>query len=144
MLVQIFAKLVNGLVKPFRITALEARANISGLNIVFGAVLGFVLASTETMNVHDYSLTLFYSATLAILILYVSHSKHRIIYALVSIAFVAGLPIFLGDQLGSVTSKIPEKLQPTFAVWLVMTLMMEFWPRAQEAVANTRENEAEI
>ncbi len=141
---QTLAKLANTLLKPFRITAREAGANISGLNIVFGAVLGFVLASTETMNVRDYSVTLFYSATLAILILYISHSKHRLIYALVSIAFVAGLPIILGEQLGSDPSKIPEKLQPTFAVWLVMTLMMEFWPRAQDAVTNAREDEAEI
>jgi uncharacterized membrane protein YgdD (TMEM256/DUF423 family) len=141
---QILAKLVNGMIKPFRITALEARANISGLNVVFGAVLGFVLASTESMNVHDYSRTLFYSATVAILILYISHSKHRLIYTMVSIAFVAGLPLFLGDQFGSDTSKVPEKLQPTFAVWLVMTMMMEFWPRVQHAVATASKDDAEI
>jgi uncharacterized membrane protein YgdD (TMEM256/DUF423 family) len=143
-LFQHLAKLVNGIIKPFRTTAQEARANISGLNIVFGAVLGFVLASTESMNTRDYSITLFYSATLAILILYISHSKRRLIYTMVSIAFVAGLPIFLGDQFGSNTSKIPEKLQPTFAVWLVMTMMMEFWPRVQDAVTTTSEDEAEI
>lgn len=136
----ILAKLGNGMIKPFRITALEARANISGLNIVFGAVLGFVLASTESMSTRDYSMTLFYSATLAILILYISHSPHRLVYAVVSIVFLAGLPIFLGDQLGTNSSEIPEKLQPTFAVWLVMTIMMEFWPRVQEVVASSRED----
>jgi uncharacterized membrane protein YgdD (TMEM256/DUF423 family) len=143
-LFQILAKLFNGMIKPFRTTALEARANISGLNIVFGAVLGFVLASTESMGTRDYSITLFYSATVAILILYISHSKRRLIYTMVSIAFVAGLPIFLGDQFGSNSSTIPEKLQPTFAVWLVMTIMMEFWPRVQEVVVNKDEDDAEI
>jgi 4-hydroxybenzoate polyprenyltransferase len=143
-LFQTLAKLGSRIIKPFRLTAQEARANISGLNVVFGAVLGFVLASTETMNTRDYSITLFCSATLAILILYISHSKHRLIYTMISIAFVAGLPIWLGEQLGSGTSKIPEKLQPTFAVWLAMTMMMEFWPRVRDAVTTTREDEAEI
>jgi cell division protein FtsW (lipid II flippase) len=136
--------LLNRLIKPFRITVRESRANIDGLNIVFGAVLGFVLASTETMGTRDFAMTLFYSATLAIIILYVSHSKHRLIYALIAIGVVAALPFLLVENFVSSASRVPEKLQPTFAVWLVMTLMMEFWPREQDAVAKTGEEEAEI
>lgn len=131
-------------IKPFRVTAREARANIAGLNIVFGAVLGFVLASTETMITRDYIFTLFTSATLATVILYVSHSKHRLVYAAIGIGFVSFLPDLLNEQFFSDASRIPEKLQPTFAVWLMMTLLVEFWPRVPEPTTSARADEAEI
>lgn len=135
-MLSVIKALSDRLVKPFRITVRESRANIDGLNIVFGAVLGFVLASTETMGVRDFAMTLFYCATLVIVILYISHSKHRLVYALVAIGVTAALPLLLLDQFASGASRVPEKLQPTFAVWLAMTLMMEFWPRT--AIAESK------
>ncbi len=126
----IITDLVGRLIKPMRITVRESRANIDGLNIVFGAVLGFVLASIETMGTRDFAITLFYAATLVIIILYISHSPHRLVYALIAIGCVAVLPHLIAENFISAASRVPDKLQPTFAVWLVMTLMMEFWPRA--------------
>ena len=124
-------------------TAREAHANIAGLNIVFGAVLGFVLASTESMTTRDYVVTLFTAATIAITILYISHSPRRLMYALVGIGLVAALPFILNDNYISPASRVPEKLQPTFAVWLVMTLMIKFWPRTKPVDFSRKPDEME-
>lgn len=114
-----------------RMTHSEYRANLNGLNIFFGAVLGVVLAGTETLGQKDFAMTLFISATLVITILYVSSSPHRIGYALLAGIFIAGLPRLL--QLLTDGAPVPPHLQPTMAVWLGITLMAEFLPRERAA-----------
>lgn len=126
---RILSILQNWFISPMRMNSSERRANIDGLNILFGAVLGFVLAGTETMGTYDFALTLFYSAALVVTILYVTHSRYRLAYALIAIVGVATLREALNHIFTTPTAQIPLKLQPTFAVWLVMTLTMEFWPR---------------
>jgi hypothetical protein len=111
-----------------RMTHGEYRANLNGLGIFFGAVLGFVMAGTETLEPIDFALTLFLAATVVITILYVSSSPRRIAYALVSAILIAGLPRILGELL-SEGAQIPRNLQPTLAVWLGITLIVEFLPR---------------
>jgi len=109
----------------------EYNANLNGLGIFFGAVLGFVMASTENLTNKDYVLVLFTTAAIVITILYISSSKHRILYSILAFAFIAVLPYILGIMV-SPGAQLPPKLQPTLAVWLAMTLIVEFNPRDRE------------
>ncbi|MES2444009.1 MAG: hypothetical protein V4574_14365 [Pseudomonadota bacterium] len=119
-----------------RMTQTEYRANLNGLGIFFGAVLGFVMAGTDTLAPRDFAMTLFLSATVVITILYVSSSPRRIVYAILSAILIAALPRILA-QLLSDGAQIPRNLQPTLAVWLGITLLVEFLPREKAAPANT-------
>lgn len=110
-----------------RMTHGEYRANINGLNIFFGAVLGVVMAGTETLDQRDFAMTLFLSATMVITILYVTSSPHRIAYALLAALFIAGFPWLLQTLTGG--APVPPNLQPTLGVWLGITLLAEFVPR---------------
>lgn len=121
----------KGLSGWVRMTHGEYRANINGLNIFFGAVLGVVLAGTETLGQKDFAMTLFVSATLVISILYVTSSPHRLGYALLAGVFVAGLPQLL--HILTDGAPMPPHLQPTMAVWLGITLLAEFLPRERES-----------
>lgn len=115
-----------------RMTQGEYRANLNGLGIFFGAVLGFVMAGTDTLGPRDFATTLFLSATVVITILYVSSSPRRIVYAVLSAILIAALPRILA-QLLSDGAQIPRNLQPTLAVWLGITLLVEFLPREKPA-----------
>jgi hypothetical protein len=110
----------------------EYNANLNGLGIFFGAVLGFVMASTENLSTKDYLLVLFTTASMVITILYISSSRYRIAYSVLAFAFIAALPFILGTMT-SPGALLPPKLQPTLAVWLAMALIVEFNPRDREA-----------
>jgi len=103
----------------------EYQANINGMNMVFGAVLGFVLARTEALETMQFAFVLLLSAAVVVTILYLSSSEYRLFYAVVAIAAVAFLPVALNDM------DIPPipKLQPTLAVWVLMVLGIEMMPR---------------
>jgi len=116
----------------WRMTHAEYLTNLNGLGIFFGAVLGFVMASTETLGTRDYMVVLFMAALMVIAILYVSLSRHRIIYSLQAIAMVAALPFVL-RAIVSAEAQLPSQLQPTLAVWLAMALLIEFMPRERLA-----------
>ena len=111
-----------------RMTQGEYRANLNGLGIFFGAVLGFVMAGTETLSQRDFATTLFFTATLVITILYVSSSPNRIAYAALAAVLIGLFPRILALLLSD-GAAIPRNLQPTLAVWLGITLMVEFLPR---------------
>ncbi len=64
-----------------RTTAEEYRANRDGLHIVFGAVLGFVLAGSETIENLDFAFLLLLSAGAVIAILYLGSSRHGLFTA---------------------------------------------------------------
>lgn len=110
----------------WRVTEREYRANIDGINIVFGAVLGFVLAGAEELPTYDFVALLFVSAAIAILILYLGSSEYRLFYALAAAASIALLPKFLEKF---VTPESLPKLQATLAVWAFMVLLVELLPR---------------
>lgn len=116
----------------WRMTHGEYRANLNGLNIFFGAVLGFVMAGTETLRPADYAVTLTICAGVVISILYVSSSPYRIAYALLTAAMIAGLPYLLDPVLHD-GAQVPRNLQPTLAVWLGLTLFVELIPREKPA-----------
>lgn len=110
----------------FRITESEYRANINGMNIVFGAVLGFVLAGAEGLPPLDFMIVLFVSALSVILILYLGSTEYTLFYGALSAAIIFALPIILDDQF--MIKPIPY-LQPTLFVWVGMVMMLELSPR---------------
>ncbi len=124
-------KFLSNIGRVGRMSHGEYNANLTGLGIFFGAVLGFVMASTENLTNRDYVLVLFTTAAMVITILYISSSKHRIVYSILAFAFIAALPYILGIM-ASPGAQLPPKLQPTLAVWLAMTLIVEFNPRDRE------------
>ena len=110
----------------WRMTQREYEANIRGMNIVFGAVLGFVLAGTTGLPIADFCAVLLISASVVITILYLGSSPYKLFYGITAVLAVAILPTVLEDPLG-----IPpiSQLQPTLAVWTFMVLMVEIIPR---------------
>jgi hypothetical protein len=112
----------------FRITESEYRANINGMNIVFGAVLGFVLAGAEGLPPLDFMIVLFVSALAVILILYLGSTEYTLFYGLSAALLILALPKILTDQLN--INPIPY-LQPTLIVWASMVAVIELTPRSK-------------
>lgn len=107
------------------ISETEYRANINGINIVFGAVLGFVLAKTEGLPPLEFMLVLIFSATVVITILYLGSTEYRLFYGILAVGTVFILPFLLEAY------EIPAipKLQPTLIAWTLMVLVVELCPR---------------
>ena len=110
----------------FRITQREYQANINGMNIVFGAVLGFVLAGAEGLPPTDFMFVLFVSALAVIMILYLGSTDYILFYGLCAGALIFALPLILADQLK--INPIPY-LQPTLIAWAIMVAVLELSPR---------------
>lgn len=113
--------------KPW-MTDREYRANIEGLNIFFGAVLGFVLAGAETLDARHFALVLLMISSAVVTILYITASHKRISYAALAVVVIALLP-HVADQLLGANAHLPPKVQPTLAVWAAMMILVEFAPR---------------
>lgn len=119
----------------------EYQANIQGINIVFGAVLGFVLADANDLPQLDFAIVLFLSATVVVSILYLAHSEYKLVYGAITTFLVFMLPQALEEPLG--ISAIPQ-LQPTLAVWTVMIIIVELIPRTKtstEDPSNKKESD---
>ena len=116
------------LAAKLRMTEREYRANIDGLNIFFGAVLGFVLAGSETLTNVWFGVLLAVTAGIVISILYITASAQRVAYSILALVLIGSMSAWLEDFLPG-TRSIPEKLQPCLLVWALMTIMVEFLPR---------------
>ena len=121
------------LVDRMRMSHGEYRANITGLNIFFGAVLGFVLAGTETLEPLPFALLLAMTAGVVISILYITASDKRLSYAIMTLVLIALMSQW-ADPLLPKDADLPSKLQPTLAIWALMTIFVEFMPRERGAV----------
>jgi hypothetical protein len=108
----------------------EYRATLNGLNIFFGAVLGVVMAGTESLKSWDFAFVLLLTAATIVAILNISTSSRRAVYAVVAAVAIFFLP-WLMERLLSAGAALPDKLQPTLAVWTAMTVAIEFAPREQ-------------
>jgi len=106
-----------------RMTDREYRANMNGLNMFFGAVLGLALTGVLTMV-----------AGAVISILYISSSRHRAAYAAYAVLVSATFPELVGVLFHD-PDIVPDKIRPTLLVWAGMTIMVEFWQREKEAPA---------
>ncbi|MFB0613208.1 hypothetical protein [Aurantiacibacter poecillastricola] len=111
-----------------RMSAGEYRANLTGLNVVFGAVLGFVLAGAEDLTTRDFVYLLVLSSAAVVTILYLGSSSYKLFYTILAVAVTILLPWLV--ESGGLPA-IP-KLQPTIATWLAMVVFLELLPRVKE------------
>ncbi|WP_390550047.1 hypothetical protein [Qipengyuania sp. MTN3-11] len=120
----------------------EYDANIQGINIVFGAVLGFVLADANGLPPGEFAILLFLSAGAVISILYLAHSQYKLFYGAMTAMLIFLLPRILADPLD--IPVIPQ-LQPTLAVWAAMIFSVAIMPRGEEPavepIMSSKENQ---
>ena len=111
-----------------RLSIGEYQANLNGLNMFFGAVLGFVLTGTETLNSWQFGQILMLLAGAVVSILYISSSKNRVVYSILALVIAFTFPELVEFALQS-KDLVPDKIRPTLLVWTVMTIVVEFWGR---------------
>ncbi|WP_431256875.1 hypothetical protein ACQ86G_19530 [Roseateles chitinivorans] len=111
-----------------RMSSGEYQANLNGMNMFFGAVLGFVLSGTEKLNAWQFGVLLTSLAGVVVTVLYISSSRHRLAYSLLALFYAATFPEIMGLLLRS-PEPIPDKIRPTLLVWIGMTVLVEFWAR---------------
>ena len=104
----------------------DYRAGLNALNIVFGAVLGFVLVGGEELPVRDFMALLGISALIVMLIQAIALSEHTLFNIATTAAFIYLLPE-LAEEFFFI-AKVP-KLQPTLALWAGMAILLELSPR---------------
>ena len=106
----------------------EYQANLSGMNMFFGAVLGFVLTGTEKLNSWQFGVVLMLLAAIVISILFISNSRHRVAYAIYTLVLAFTFPEVIDLTLRG-HDLVPDKVRPTLIVWTLMTILVEFWGR---------------
>ena len=115
-------------------TANEYQANLNGLNMFFAAVLGLVLTGTEKMPEWQFGALLCFLAGIVITILFISSSRHRVMYAALALIYTVTLPGMV-DFIFHAQNVLPDKIRPTLLAWTVMTILIEFWAREKEVPA---------
>ncbi len=120
----------------------EYQANLNGLNMFFGAVLGLVLTGTEKLDAWQFGVLLFCLAGNVITILFISSSRNRVSYAVFALVNAALFPYVMGFLLRA-PDLVPDKIQPTLLVWTVMTIVVEFWARQKEPEGAAQESRAD-
>ncbi|HEY1397936.1 hypothetical protein [Roseateles sp.] len=127
-----------------RMSSGEYQANLNGMNMFFGAVLGFVLSGTEKLSAWQFGVLLTALASVVITVLYISSSKHRLMYSLLALFYAATFPEVMSMLLRG-PDLVPDKVRPTLLVWIGMTVMVEFWARekSQEKSQEKSEDEGE-
>jgi hypothetical protein len=111
-----------------RLSAGEYQANLSGLNMFFGAVLGLVLAGTEALNDIQFGFVLLGLASVVITILYISSSKRRTSYSGLALLYAVLFPELM-EVILRTPHAVPGKIRPTLIVWVLLTMLVEFWAR---------------
>ncbi len=113
----------------------EYRANLTGINMFFGAVLGVVLAGIEKLNSYQFGLVLVILAGIVISIIYISTSRSRIAYAIYATVLCLAAPRII-DTILHTSDVLPSKVVPTLLAWTLMTIVVEFWSREQPTAAD--------
>lgn len=106
----------------------EYQANLTGLNTFFGAVLGFVLTGTEALTSLQFGVVLMMLAGAVISILFISSSKHRVVYSIYALVVALVFPDLVDFTLRA-DGLVPERIRPTLVVWASMAIFVEFWGR---------------
>jgi hypothetical protein len=109
----------------------EYRASVEGLNIFFGALLGVVMVGIENIPTEQYVVLLAFVAAVVMLILTISGSPRRLLYAVGIGGLLAWLTWRGGPTLIGIP--VPAKLLPTLSVWVGATILVEFLPRERDA-----------
>ena len=118
----------------------DYRAGLNALNIVFGAVLGFVLVGGEDLPVDAFAGLLAISALIVMLIQGIALSEYTLFSIVTTAAAIYFLPDIAEDWFS--ISKVP-KLQPTLAVWAAMAVLLELSPREKSAKTSTQHSTGE-
>lgn len=118
--------------KVLTTTESEYAAHQAGMNMFFGAVLGFVMAGTERLDQLEFAFTLMFVSAIVISILYVAASPYRWSYAVLTVVMIASLPWAFGAILEP-GEQLPDKLQATLYVWTFITIFVEFLPRRPDS-----------
>ena len=112
----------------------EYEANMAGINIVFGAMVGVVMGNVNEMGAFDYSILLALVASFVITLLYISASKHRIFYAGTAAALLVS-SWFSAAEIEALLNIDPDlfeqRLLPVATVWFLMVSGIEFSPRGK-------------
>ena len=124
-----------------RMSSGEYQANLNGMNMFFGAVLGFVLSGTEKLSAWQFGVLLTALASVVITVLYISSSKHRLMYSLLALFYAATFPEVMSVLLRG-PDLVPDKVRPTLLVWIGMTVLVEFWAREKSQEKSEDEVEA--
>lgn len=104
----------------------DYRAGFNAMNIVFGAVLGFVLVGGENLPTRDFIFLLLMSAMIVMLIQSIALSEYKLFSVATTAAAIYFLPVIAVDLFA--LAAVP-KLQPTLAVWAGMAVILEISPR---------------
>jgi len=122
----------------YAVTEQEYRANVDGMNIVFGAVLGFVLVGAEGLPVKEFAITLILSVAIVVMILYLGSSEYKLSHGVIAAISIFFLPDIAGGVLR--LAHVP-KLQPTLAIWPSMVVAVELVPKTKTQIKQSQENE---
>lgn len=106
----------------------EYQANLNGINMFFGAVLGVVLAGIEKLSSVQFGFVLVLLAANVTSIMFISGSRHRVVYAISTVAMSFATPTIIDFALHT-KNAIPSKVLPTLLAWTLMTIAVEFWSR---------------
>ena len=109
-----------------KMTEGDYRAGLTAMNIVFGAVLGFVLVGGEDLPVLDFVALLAISALIVMMIQSIALSKYTLFNIIAVAIAIYFLPTLAEDWFS--VAQVP-KLQPTLAVWAAMATLLELSPR---------------
>ena len=104
----------------------DYRASLNAMNIVFGAVLGFVLVGGESLPVLDFMALLGISALIVMLIQAIALSEYTLFNIAITALAIYQLPDVAENWFN--IAKVP-KLQPTLAIWAGMAVLIELSPR---------------
>ena len=108
----------------------DYRAGLNAMNIVFGAVLGFVLVGGQDLPTRDFIALLAISAVLVMMIQSIVLSEYKL-FAIVTTAVVIYYLPSMTENFFALT-QVP-KLQPTLGVWAAMAILLELSPREKAA-----------
>ena len=112
----------------------EYEANLAGLNIVFGAMVGVVMGGIRDMGALDYSIFLILVASFVITLLYISASQQRLLYASIAgiLLLLAWTNTAAAEAHFSIDPNLMEqRLLPVATVWFLFTIFVEFIPRGK-------------
>ena len=112
-------------------TRREKAGTIDGIGLFFGALLGANLGTIGALPLYEYVKLILLLAGMVVAIRLVSTSERRW-YALLTlaiyVALVAGVLFVPGLQPEGLSQADLNRLMATLAVWLGVTLFVEFYP----------------
>ena len=113
----------------------EYEANLAGMNIFFGAIIGVVMADVKGVDGFEYAFMLLIAASFVVTLLYISASKKRLTYAIAagSILAIAWYEAFHGGFMDELDPEwLKNRLLPTGSVWYFMIVLIEFVPSGKK------------